>query len=948
MSESSDPMQMSNPVHLSKFERAVQSGADWRLATPAWVVLRLSEGIAYAFDGKANKELPQGGVIVCPPKSPITMTASGLGQALFRGMALRVSSLAGFLTAMTRQCLEIEVARRLAPFLVLPSEHPLAKRLAQIFAQDQAPTLSERLAFTQAFAELVEPQLHEALNVGLAKEKNQQDAKARLREVVRQLPQSELSNLSLRQMAKMLHCCERHASRLFREEWGTGFLSYVSDLRLQKACHLLLHGKLKIVDVALESGHGSLAHFNFAFKRRFGMTPTEWRQRHAAPPSRPLRANPLQMAALVWLWLSLVGICQGHGAEGPVSNGANPPVAPAPAGAKPATTKAAAQTTLRFKVDRYEVTGNTLLSSNLISQILAPYTGDAVDISKITNAVSALQLEYYHRGYVTVKITVPPQSVTNKVVFFQVTEGRLAAIKILHNRYFSSNNIMSALPYVKTLVSGERILNSKVFQTELDRANSNPDRQISPEVRPGLEPGTTALILDVKDRLPMHGRVDFDNYSPPGTPELRVNANASYANLWQLDHSLGLQYGFSPSFSKPSLGEDTHLSLNSLDSPQVAYYSGFYRAPLGAPSGVETQIAQDQTHFGYNETTKQFVPPPATGSPEFTAYASRSTTGPTILGPETTVVNSSLLTIQQQLTTQQYTSQTTAGIRFSFPLPAWEGIQSSWSVGIDYKGDKVVSLPTNNFYYTTIVTHGNNSSAPPTITHSTIAIGGVETYPSLNYTPLFLGWTGSRQDHWGQSSSPADLWSQFNGGLSLVAGTGGTFSHQREFPELIASTTEATTEFVAVRPQLSRTQVLPDNFSLYAGMTGQWANEPLLNLEEFELGGNASVRGYREGELYADTGWVAQTELRSPVYWRGKEMKIGTQITLFTDYGEGYKLDPAAAQNAHQALSGTGVGINFNFGRYVESHILVAWPLLNSAYSKAGRERISFSLSAQL
>jgi hemolysin activation/secretion protein len=266
---------------------------------------------------------------------------------------------------------------------------------------------------------------------------------------------------------------------------------------------------------------------------------------------------------------------------------------------------------------------------------------------------------------------------------------------------------------------------------------------------------------------------------------------------------------------------------------------------------------------------------------------------------------------------------------------------------MDYKDDKVVTLPTNYFYYTTIVTHGNGG-APPTITHSSIAIPGTKTFPSLNYTPLFLGWTGSHQDHWGQSGPPGGLWSQINGGLSLVAGTGGTFSQERAFPSLIANSTEATTEFVAVRPQLSRTQVLPDNFTLYGGMTGQWANVPLLNLEQFELGGNGSVRGYREGELYADTGWVGQAELRSPVYWRGQGLKIGTQITAFSDYGEGYQLDQGAALNAHQALWGAGVGVNFNLGRYVESHILIAWPLLNSTFSRAGRERISFSLSAQL
>jgi hemolysin activation/secretion protein len=614
-----------------------------------------------------------------------------------------------------------------------------------------------------------------------------------------------------------------------------------------------------------------------------------------------------------------------------------------------ATPTPPAQPPRKFNVDRYEVTGNTLLSSNVVLRTLNPYTGEAEDLSQVisraTNAMAALQLEYFHRGYVTVKVSVPPQSITNNVIRFQVKEGKLSAIKILHNRYYSSNNIMSALPYVRTLESGTRILNSKIFQTELDWANSNPDRQISPEIRPGLEPGTSALILDVKDRLPMHGRVDLDNYSPPGTPELRVNANVAYGNLWQLDHSLGLQYGFSPSFSKPSIGNDTHLSLNPLDTPAVAYYSGFYRAPLGPPSAVENQIELDQTHFGYNETTKQFVPPPAIGRPELTAYASRSTTGPTIYGPEETVVNTSLLNIQQQLVSQQYTSQTTVGARLSIPLPKWEGIQSSWSIGMDYKDDKVVTLPTNNFYYSTIVTHGSGGGAP-TVTRSTIAIPGVPTYPALNYTPISLGWTGSSQDHWGQSAKSQNLWNQMFGSLTLEAGTGGTISAVRTFPALIANSSEATTEFVAVRPQLSRTQILPDNFSFYENLAGQWANVPLLNLEEFELGGNASVRGYREGELYADTGWLEQTELRSPVYWRGQTMKIGTQVTFFNDYGVGYKLD--SAQNSRQALWGTGLGINFNLGHYVESHILIAWPLLNSAFSRADRERISFSISAQL
>jgi hemolysin activation/secretion protein len=181
-----------------------------------------------------------------------------------------------------------------------------------------------------------------------------------------------------------------------------------------------------------------------------------------------------------------------------------------------------------------------------------------------------------------------------------------------------------------------------------------------------------------------------------------------------------------------------------------------------------------------------------------------------------------------------------------------------------------------------------------------------------------------------------------------VAGTGGTLSHDKTFPILIANSPEATTEFVTLRPQLSRTQVLPENFTLYANASGQWANEPLLNLEQLAVGGNTIVRGYREGEYYADTGWLTKLELRSPVYWRGINRRIGTQFTLFNDYGQGYELNPTAGQIPHEALWGVGAGVNFNLGSHVESHITVGWPLLDSTFTKAGHERISFSISAQL
>ena len=132
----------------------------------------------------------------------------------------------------------------------------------------------------------------------------------------------------------------------------------------------------------------------------------------------------------------------------------------------------------------------------------------------------------------------------------------MAAINVTGNRWFSTANVLRALPSLHT----NMLLNSHVFQRELDIANASRDRQIYPVIGPGPEPRTSALTLKVKDQFPMHGRTELNNQSTPGTPELRVNSNLQYDNLWDLDHQAGIQYSFTPEQWK---GNDYYNSRRS-------------------------------------------------------------------------------------------------------------------------------------------------------------------------------------------------------------------------------------------------------------------------------------------------------------------------------------------------------------------------------------------------
>ena len=64
----------------------------------------------------------------------------------------------------------------------------------------------------------------------------------------------------------------------------------------------------------------------------------------------------------------------------------------------------------------------------------------------------------------------------------------------------------------------------------------------------------------------------------------------------------------------------------------------------------------------------------------------------------------------------------------------------------------------------------------------------------------------------------------------------------------------------------------------------QIANDSLLGIEKFSVGGMRTVRGYRENEFVRDNGVVASLELRIPVWYDARRRPI-LQLAPFADFG---------------------------------------------------------------
>jgi hemolysin activation/secretion protein len=111
-------------------------------------------------------------------------------------------------------------------------------------------------------------------------------------------------------------------------------------------------------------------------------------------------------------------------------------------------------------------------------------------------------------------------------------------------------------------------------------------------------------------------------------------------------------------------------------------------------------------------------------------------------------------------------------------------------------------------------------------------------------------------------------------------------------------------------------------------LSGQIADRPLLSLEQLELGGISSVRGYLENQVLTDNGVLASLEVRVPL-WVDKDHNSLFSLAPFTDFGVGWDnvetgADAVASGNLGRqgvTMPSAGMGLLFNPVKYFSSEL---------------------------
>jgi AraC-like DNA-binding protein len=256
----------------------VPPAGEWSPQGLGWTVVRVAEGSGYCLRPKNPCTLQAGDGLMAPQTANVTVRASQLGSLRLHYFKVQPELLNGLLTIAECQQLKT-LTTHTANVHLFKADEMIGRRLSRLVEQPSAEKLALRCALLQLWAEGIAGLFARPNRAGSGGKK----LRERFAELSEQLPESELFGLSLGDLARQLHCSERHLGRLFRQTFGVPFRSHQIELRLHHAREMLSDASINIASIAKESGYGHRGLFNATFKKRFGMTPSEWRRTYPKP-----------------------------------------------------------------------------------------------------------------------------------------------------------------------------------------------------------------------------------------------------------------------------------------------------------------------------------------------------------------------------------------------------------------------------------------------------------------------------------------------------------------------------------------------------------------------------------------------------------------------------------------------------------------------------------------
>ncbi len=287
----------------------------WATEASGLLFIFVKAGVGKCFNGTGTQVLGPGDVLALSVEPEVPHGIASSGEMVFWCFSVSLEHLYPLFSS-GEICLLHDVNEVFKAPRFYPASGKPAAECHQL-QRDVPPqiNLDQRSQLLRAVAVLLSLELRNARGhrVGFVR------VEEHMIQVFEKLSVNELLRLSVGELASKFSCSRRHLNRLFHQYFGFSVSAMRMEMRLLKAVSLLRDPNAKVISVAEQCGFNHLGLFNTCFRRRFGMSPGQWRKsnaqgrQYAGELPRISRACPL----------NINGFCAWAGAPDPDNRVAN-------------------------------------------------------------------------------------------------------------------------------------------------------------------------------------------------------------------------------------------------------------------------------------------------------------------------------------------------------------------------------------------------------------------------------------------------------------------------------------------------------------------------------------------------------------------------------------------------------------------------------------------------
>ena len=119
-----------------------------------------------------------------------------------------------------------------------------------------------------------------ARNISETKNKSNDEKDIYVKQIIKYLHENYDYDIKMEQLSEKMHLHPNYLHRIFKESMDCTIMSYLNDIRIEKAKLLISQTDIPITEISGFIGMNSSQYFSKVFKQQIGTTPTEYRREY--------------------------------------------------------------------------------------------------------------------------------------------------------------------------------------------------------------------------------------------------------------------------------------------------------------------------------------------------------------------------------------------------------------------------------------------------------------------------------------------------------------------------------------------------------------------------------------------------------------------------------------------------------------------------------------------